>query len=318
MKYQTPIGPHDGDSWENLCHVCLKIRHKGEYLEIPASPGDYGLDGILLNGEIYQCYCPERQCTDKELYESQRKKVHEDLMKLKRNEESINKILNGRKVKRWHLLTPKIPTNELIAYCSKKKEEIRQQNLSFIDDDFIIVPQDYKFLYPELGNAHNVLDYTSNLSGVQSRIELNAPKISETEINNYKEDIQNNTYTANASRKYQAIFPQDGKDYSQKILKSVDMTVENLLIGDTMLKEWETLYQDQLERFYKIINTLEREIDLLCQRPAKSNGDRYDEINDKVKNTIDTEFNSFSEQTRRNLSLRVMADWLLRCPLNFE
>jgi hypothetical protein len=63
---------------------CLKIKHQQHnFKSVPAdSGGDYGLDGYNSIGDAYQCYCPEKEYTDKELYEHQRDKVTTDIQKL--------------------------------------------------------------------------------------------------------------------------------------------------------------------------------------------------------------------------------------------
>ena len=317
MNYQTPIGSHNGDTWEKLCQVCLNIRFKGNYIEVPASPGDYGIDGYILLGETYQFYCPERECSDKDLYDSQRDKITIDINKLKSYKDDLIKLFNGIKIKRWYLLTPKITSNDLLFHCNKKTELVKSWNLPFIDDDFTVVPLDYKHIAAELETAYNMLDYTTQ-ENIAHKIDIQVNEIDPSEIEEYKLDISNNTQTNNAQQKHKALFPKDGNDYTEKIVKRVDRTVGNLLIGDSILKEWEIFSQDQLERFNKLINVLEIKIEEVCEIPTTNNSERYKEIKEIVQKQIDKDFASLSTATRMRLSERVIADWLLRCPLNFE
>lgn len=66
-----------GNEWEDLCVRCYRIRYqKDNYTEIPAiQGGDAGIEGFTNKGVVHQCYCPEREYTDDQLYEHQRDKL---------------------------------------------------------------------------------------------------------------------------------------------------------------------------------------------------------------------------------------------------
>ena len=59
--YQRKYGDFEGDSWEDFCQQCLKIRYRDEkYQEIPAHfGGDMGIEGFTRTGKVFQCYCPD-------------------------------------------------------------------------------------------------------------------------------------------------------------------------------------------------------------------------------------------------------------------
>ena len=69
--FNTKYGPFDGKTWEDLCQMIFKKKYEKEsYQKIPASPGDFGLEGFTLSsGLAFQCYCPEKHYDRKELYE---------------------------------------------------------------------------------------------------------------------------------------------------------------------------------------------------------------------------------------------------------
>lgn len=319
MLYQTPIGLHDGDSWERLCQVCLKIKFNGNYIEVPASPGDYGIDGYTTDGDVYQCYCPERECSDGDLYESQRDKVTRDTAKLDKYKGQLQKLLNGTKIKRWYLLTPKITTNDLLFHCAAKEVEIKKLNLPHIDSSFKVLPLNHEYLSGEIASALHALDYTTRPHEIASRISITGTEIEDTDIDSYKSDLKNSTYTKKAYRKHEIRYGGNANgNFSDRIAKQVDRTIYSLLLGDSILKDWEAMYQDQFEKFNKIIKILERKVEDLCDIPTSNSEDRYKEILTMVNETIDKEFPLLNSTTRANLSMRVVADWLLRCPLNFE
>lgn len=113
------------------------------YIHIPATPGDYGLEGFTkTTGCGFQCYCPDKLYPSKDLYEKQRDKVTADLKKLQSNETDLLKTLGTTKLRRWHLVTPTIAHNDLIKHAQTKEAEVLNWNLSIIAPDFQVLIHD--------------------------------------------------------------------------------------------------------------------------------------------------------------------------------
>jgi len=95
----TEYGNFDGNSWENTCQKIFKRKYGDDnYQEMPASPGDYGIEGVIKNtGIAIQCYCPDKNYTQKELYEKQRDKITKDLNKFKEYESHIEARIGEKK-----------------------------------------------------------------------------------------------------------------------------------------------------------------------------------------------------------------------------
>ncbi len=56
----TEYGKFDGDKWEKICQICFKRKYEEDcYIEIIASPGDFGIEGFTRTGKAFQCYCPD-------------------------------------------------------------------------------------------------------------------------------------------------------------------------------------------------------------------------------------------------------------------
>ena len=71
--YKSKYIEFDGNSWDEFCQQCLKIKYKEDYQEIPAFfNGDLGIEGFTRDGLAFQCYCPSENYEQKELYEHQR------------------------------------------------------------------------------------------------------------------------------------------------------------------------------------------------------------------------------------------------------
>lgn len=142
--FNTPYGPFDGDSWERLCQQVFKKKFAADgYQHIPATPGDFGLEGFTTTtGCGFQCYCPDALYPGKELHEKQRDKITADLKKLQTYEKELKKLLGTTKLRRWYLVTPTIARNELVKHARCKEAEVRAWNLSIVARDFEVLVQD--------------------------------------------------------------------------------------------------------------------------------------------------------------------------------
>ena len=306
----TDIGQLDGKSWERICQSTLKVKFGSiGYIEVPASPGDYGIDGIITsNGDVYQCYCPEQDYPFKELYENQRDKITQDISKLKLYEKEIATLLNGTIIKRWIFLTPKVLSKQLINHCNTKANELKNLNLSFIDKNIQVQTQDYEYLKPEL---------TIVLQGLNHKIDVKAELKNQDElVNNYKSNetsLIDRAFTKHTQR-FKIANPENAKT----INKFVYNTVEYYLKGEEIIRKWETSFEEQYQAFKRVKNTFEAEVEDLCINPTDNNNKRYIDIRDALRERLKLEFSdSLSTNMIDELTHHVVADWILRCPLSF-
>lgn len=142
--FATKFGPFNGATWENLCQQVFKRKYQDAcYQQMPASPGDFGIEGYTSDtGWAFQCYCPEKHYDRKELYEKQRDKITEDLRKLKDYEVHLKQRLGSTKISRWVFVTPEVDRNALLAHAKAKELEVRGWNLSIIANDFTVLLHD--------------------------------------------------------------------------------------------------------------------------------------------------------------------------------
>jgi len=145
------------------------------YVHIPATPGDYGLEGFTkTTGCGYQCYCPDRVYPTKVLYEKQRDKITMDLKKLQTNEADLLKILGTTKLRRWHLVTPSIAHNDLIKHAQTKEDEVRNWNLSIITPDFQVLIHDADHYATEIRDMQAAVGNSLDFGGIPAVLpELN-------------------------------------------------------------------------------------------------------------------------------------------------
>lgn len=138
----------DGKRWEFLCDGCYRDRYQEfHYQKIPSNfGGDSGIEGFTYSGVVYQCYCPEKEYNDNELYEAQRNKVTKDIDKLIDAKNAIRlKKLGVNCIKEWHFVIPEYRDKRIVEHIEKKRKKIREikkmypDTFSYIDDNIILV-----------------------------------------------------------------------------------------------------------------------------------------------------------------------------------
>ncbi len=307
---ETSYGNFDGDFWERICQICFKLKYKDEqYIEMIASPGDFGIEGFTKSGKVFQCYCPDRNYTTDELYKKQRDKITADLNKLKYHKEELKKRLGDTKIKEWIFITPYYSKNEIVAHCSSKTKELKKWGLPILDKNFVVLPQDIDFLVPFIGQAINS----------KNRKIIISPKASSgsPEVKIYKKS--DGLLVDNALSKHTARLKQLKSNVTQNSIKLLtDKTIRHFLDGKQIIDSWKDLIQEDYERFNKIISQYEDEVEELCMFPTDDFNKRLEKIRKELNQKIKTNFSSIDEITVTDLTNYVIADWILRCPINFE
>lgn len=311
----------DGDQWESFCHTCLKFRHqKDNYKPVDAvsykpidekDKGDYGLDGFTFTGIAYQCYLPEKQYSDKELYEHLYSKIRTDINKLNTYKDKIEPLLNGVKIKTWYFTTPKIIySTDFHRLCNNYENDLKALNLSFIDIDFKIGFVDLDNLKPETNIFFNSYNDSLNFG-----TEIPDSQI----IEDYKTKTENNYLINNALRKNAKLFPEDGNDYSINIIDKTNYTIEDYLIGEDIKKQWSDILDIEYEKFLKIKSALERIIKSQSTVPFPDRNKKIEEIRKMLVDKLSIEFPKLlNEADKENLASSIIADWIMRCPLDFK
>ncbi|MDA2738624.1 MULTISPECIES: hypothetical protein [Bacillus cereus group] len=309
--YHTEFGNFDGDSWETFCQRCLKIRYKdGSYQSIPAHfGGDLGIEGYTRDGVVFQCYCPDENYDPKELYEHQRAKVTNDLKKLIKNEDELIKFIKDMKIKKWIFLTPEYHNKDIIRHCVKKREEYREKNISCLDEEFDVLVQDIEFFLKEMPLV---------LGASKDKVTIKAEKVSQEEIVEWeKTEIAE---VENIIRKTTATFPPNyNNNLDYRVRKLTNKRIGEYLNGSKRLRRLQMTFQDQYERFMKVVDVYESIVEDKCLYPVDDNKKLFDEIAKELEEKLIEEFGDVLDSMLIiELKQYVISDWLMRCPIDFE
>jgi hypothetical protein len=308
----TRYGKYNGDTWEEACQLFLKRKYESDgYQEISAhTHGDLGIEGYTRSGIVFQCYCPDEEYESNKLYEAQRKKVTADLNKLLKNKKELSRLLRNIKIKKWIFLTPLVRNKELIFHCQDKALEFRKKldMKEILDDEFDVLVQDEEFFIEEMLYVKAILN---------EKLDINIAPPSSEEIINWKECEANSVQIL--FKKISKLFAGSSKaeEYTNKY---VDIVVRNLIKGQNIMNELRESHPTLLEKVVRIKSGIEAHIEQEMLLSGLQPKEFTKLIQDKYKLAIETE--SFgkiiSYVLQEEFVKEAEADWLVRCPLDFE
>ena len=137
--------------------MAFKLKFGSLYQRMPASPGDYGIEGWTTDGMAFQCYCPEKSYTQDELRVAIQSKITRDVPKLKLYQAQIASRIGATKIQKWLLVTPVFDHNNLHEHARKKaKRELggfrfftmisrflyRTQGITLPSSNNVVAPKD--------------------------------------------------------------------------------------------------------------------------------------------------------------------------------
>lgn len=308
--FQTRIGQFDGNSWEEFCQQCFRLKYECEgYQFMPAINGDYGIEGFTRTGIAFQCYCPDNNTDSNTLYEAQRDKITTDLKKLERYEKPLKKYFGESKIKNWIFVTPEYRKKELVKHCREKAEEYKKLNMEILDPSFDVLIHD-------LGNFAR--EIPSVLNHINKELEIVPEHGIAHEDNKLQWKNTQISLVENSNRKNKLLIGETAQNIEQKIDKRTNITITNKLEGDSIVNMWKSSYPDDYERFLRIVSLIENEVVETCTIPTNDNNQRYTDFQALVYNKLKITFPHFSESMLLSLRNKVISDWILNCPIDFE
>lgn len=301
----------DGDSWESLCNECYRIHYKDDhYTEIPAaSLGDAGIEGFTASGVVTQCYCPERQYSDDELYEHQRSKMTKDIGKLLKNGERLKK-LGVPVIKEWHFLIPEYRDKRIIEHAEQKRIEILEekrknpQKYDYIADDF-------KIWIKTAANYR--VEITRLIRGTLTDVKLNFAVLKTDEI---KWSTCDSEKVENIKRKVKAIIGDANDDLDNLVNMYLNCYMNGINILNMLHDNFPDVYEDivQLEQTYR------KEVQLKTMMNTKKeiNSQLFNEILDDFGDKLEKDFKYLNSASIMELKLDIVSGWLADCSMKFR
>ncbi|QNA89535.1 hypothetical protein G4G28_15620 [Massilia sp. Dwa41.01b] len=305
----TKIGLFDGKSWESLCQLVFKRKYESAgYHEIPASPGDFGLEGFTLQSGIgFQCYCPDHNYNPTELYEKQRDKITTDLAKLRTYSSEIAQRIGSLKIREWHFVTPEIDRHKLISHARTKELEVRSWNLPILDPAFTIYLRDADYYHTEINAIRSLNGEALNFDvGPRLLPSLSGPP---------------GEYEANLRRKTEVrLAPKSAHPQFQRRLDSLfDQTQSAFLEHGAVLGRINSLAPAVYIKLMRIVSEYELAVTELTDTWSGPAEELVARVRDGLTHRITTQLSPQVDLTEaERVSRHIVARWLAVCELDFD
>jgi len=306
--FQTSYGPFDGNSWERLCQLVFKRKFTADgYTHIPATPGDYGLEGFTkTTGYGFQCYCPDKTYPAKDLYEKQRDKITTDLKKLHTNEADLKKILGTTKLRRWYLVTPTVAHNDLVKHAQAKESEVRGWNLSILEADFQVLVHDADHYAAEIQEMQLTMGKALDFGGLPTAL----PVLGSCA----------DTYQQNVMRKTRARLENrvpEGK-LEERVARLYQATLREFLDHDAHFRRINDTAPMVHSRLVRLINGYEAHVVETCSTWEGNPQELTEKIRDGLAERIARELAPAIDETGASQIARLMVSrWIAVCEVDY-
>ena len=306
--FHTAYGAFDGNSWEHLCQLVFKRKFADDgYTQIPATPGDYGLEGFTkTTGCGYQCYCPDKVYPARELYEKQRDKITADLKKLQTNETELTEVLGTTKLRRWHLVTPTISHNNLIKHAQAKEAEVREWNLSILTPDFQVLVHDADHYATEIQELKLAVGQALDFGGLPAVL----PALNDS-AETYEKNIMRKTRTRLAKASAEKLEDRVARLYAKTLREFLGHGARLKLINDKA----PTVHS----RLARLINGYEAEVGERCFTWEGTPQELTDKIRDGLTARIVRELApAIGETDAADIARMIVARWIAVCEVDYD
>lgn len=302
---QETIRYWNGTDWQEHVQLLL-MRHygPGEYSEVQdRDGGDFGIEGFSRDGCVYQCYAAEEPLSTKKLYENQRDKITSDINKFIQNKDKLTRLFGPTKISRWILVVPRYESKELLLHSEAKAKVVRVASLPYVTPDFCIhiaTEKNFAVELQTLVKAHIC------------KMKVAAKNIEDQDVDFWQNEDKNLKLVSNLERKINTLHK---KEEPRRKLKH--NMVKHFLTGQALLDQMHEKYPDIYEEIMIYKSTREQilETDSLINMAAPSQ--QLNETLNKYKNELQ-QISGLEMQQIEFLVYEAIADWLLRCPLEFH
>jgi hypothetical protein len=296
----------DPNEWEQHVYGLLQDRHGAvSVMKVPARhKGDSGIDYYCLcDHVVYQCFAVQEPCTVADRADKQKSKITKDLKKFSSNGAVLGAMLRGILISRWVLLVPLHDSVEVNCHLATKSEEVRRLGLPYVAKDFEVLVHDL-----------DAFDERSRQARALQRRSISLPlqPPTEQEIEKWTEEC--NPLVSAVERKLRK---RCGGHESVDLGGSVREVVGWFLERENSLAD---LRSTSPQLHEALIGVIARHDARLSLYGPPAIGAAHDILRHEVE-ALSSEFketmpnltpNSVDQMTRGTV-----ADWLLRCPLDF-
>jgi hypothetical protein len=297
----------DGDEWEDHVHSLLMLRYGvGNYQRVPSTHGgDCGLESYSTDGNAYQCYAAQEYTSTQGLFEKQRDKMSTDIRKFVTNRSRLAALFGTLQIRRWLLVVPTNKSSQLVAHASKKTREVLREGLPYVTSDFRVGVIDLQ----DLSNEYRRLVQAGAL-----HVSVTPPEIQDADVDAFRNATQNSELLRNLAEKLSRVRMLSSDEERRR--KLIHNLTRGYLRGQAYLDQLHDSYPELYRRFVAFKQRKERELELLSLVSNQPSDGRLEAHIRELGEGIETELPTVMPMAEA-LVAESIADWLMRCPLDF-
>jgi len=292
------------EEWQNLVTKLLSLKFGvGELVPIPDKVhGDCGLEGFTRSGKGFQCYAAEEPLTTGQLTKKQKAKVTRDLDKLVEYKTKLAELLGTTVLHEWILVVPHWEDKALLAHAEEKMKAIRTLGLSFISPTIV----------PCICTGENfTLERQQLVQAGKESLRIAVALVDHAQITDWV--AANDVLVERLDRKAMAIRHQDADTARQLRNESV----RHYLDGQNALAKLQADYPDIFEAVDRTKKDKEHFLVTESLTTSALPPDHWRETRDSLEEELAGALSGLDRFTVRQFVHEAVADWLLRCPLDF-
>lgn len=298
----------EGKEWQRWATKLLQCHYsKGDYQEVPDTDrGDAGIEGFTTNGRVYQMYGPEGDLTVAQRHTKIRDKMTEDVGKFIANKNGrLSRLLGSTKVKRWILLVPSFDSKDTVEHAARKTREILDASLFYVD------PGDFKVIL--LAEDAFAKERAVLLAHAVEGIDIQVDSVGDADIDGWSGNESNEPKLEQLTRKTAKMPTLTSADRRRKFEREVIrwwLEGQNVLDGLRDYPEaWEAIRRAKSEQ--------EKYLQGHCMVTDQAPYPLLLESLNQIEQAVRDQVHALAQGSRKAVAHEAIADWLLRCPLDF-
>jgi hypothetical protein len=294
----------DPNDWEHHVYGLLQDRHGPLNVhKVPARhKGDHGLDYYSLEDRVsYQCYAVQEPCEVADRADKQKAKITTDLKKFCTKKSELSSLFGSVQMTRWVLVVPLHDSSQLNAHVTAKTTEVKSLSLPYVASNFEVMIQDLESFDSASKAVRAIL---------RCAMSLPVQPASTQQIEQWSEASER-LVTSLKSKLGKRV----GGD-EEKLSESVGEAIRWFLDRENTLETLRGTFPDLHEALMGVILRQGQRLRLYGP-PAE--GAAHQILRTELEGLMKAlkEVPNVTDAGAQQLALGTLADWLMRCPLDF-
>ncbi|MBZ9745898.1 hypothetical protein LB516_11635 [Mesorhizobium sp. CO1-1-7] len=292
----------EGVEWQNYSLRLVQLRHGSSNVQIVPDKvhGDAGIEFFSMDGCCYQCYAPEEVVSVAKASSSMKAKGRRDLSKLKKNKAALCGILQNIKIRRWILICPFLDDKSVIAAIRTRGEELKGALHGLVTDDFEALVQSQDDFIQEIENIRK--------QSFPELLEIPTPTVDEVVARD------GGPMAATLERKLRNAYKLIPRE--ELLKRKTEYIVANIT-RENALQYLKSEHPILWERATKALTAEERRLVMLGSSQSAPREQLVESLG-RITEGLRNDLPDLATSSVTQISLGTLADWLLRCPLDFE